>query len=444
MFHYDICSISIFILLSSNLTSYLTLVNSYVVPTPTFEVLNPKGILISISDEPGLQFFAFQGNINRTIKLNEIGRISGEVYKKNNGKWIVQNRNMDLANGDVIHYWTYVQVNGIMYNRGEQTWTITDTNELVFNETFDIFNNSLWRHDIKIPLNPDYEFCIYHNRQHTFVASVKNGMLKIKPAILEYHYGVNATMYGTLILSECSSTIRAECQRKATSFSILPPVISARLVTKNSFHFRYGKIEIRAKFPEGDWLYPEMWLKPKYDYYGPDYSSGCIVLGLARGNDNLVNTVDGSIYDSRRLDFGVRIGTDLDIKNYMVSRTGKNGPRWTQDFHVYTTIWNSKGFQFLVDGEEVGKLNPPTDGWMYGNNFTKMAPFDQEFYIVIGVGVGGIRVFPDKTTSSGHIKPWKNIEAKAMLNFWHAEDKWLPSWGEKTAFEIDYIRVWSA
>lgn len=124
-----------------------------------------------------------------------------------------------------------------------------------------------------------------------------------------------------------------------------------------------------------------MWLKPKYDYYGPDYSSGCITLGLARGNDNLVNTVDGRIYDSRRLDFGIRIGTDVNITNHMVSRIRENGPRWTQDFHVYTTIWNSEGFQFFVDGEEVGKLNPPTDGWMYGNNFTKMAPFDQEVCI---------------------------------------------------------------
>lgn len=78
------------------------------------------------TDEPGLQFFAFQGNINRAIKLNEVGRISGEVYMKNNGRWIIEDRNMDLTNGDVIHYWTYVQVNGIMYNKGEQTWTSTN------------------------------------------------------------------------------------------------------------------------------------------------------------------------------------------------------------------------------------------------------------------------------------------------------------------------------
>ena len=145
-----------------------------------------------------------------------------------------------------------------------------------------------------------------------------------------------------------------------------------------------------------------MWLKPKYGYYGSDYSSGCVILGLARGNDNLINTTDesiydsrrldfgndnlinttdGYIYDSRRLDFGIRIGKDTNVTNYMVSQIRGNGLSWTKDFHTYTTIWNSEGFQFFVDDEEVAKLVPPTDGWMYGSYFNKMAPFDQEVCI---------------------------------------------------------------
>lgn len=438
------CTISSFsICLFLFFVYYLTETNSYVPPTPTFEILNPKGIRVSILDEPDLQFFAFQGNINKAIKLNETGRISGEAYRKDNGKWTIQNKDINLVKGNVIHYWIYVQVKNIIYNKsGTYKWRVS---QLVFNETFDSFNKSVWKHEVKIPLNPDYEFCVYHNEQQSTV-SVKNGILKIKPMILEKEYGENIAAYGTLILSECTSNISAECLRKATSFNILPPVISARLITSN-FHFRYGKIEIRAKFPEGDWLYPEMWLKPKYGYYGSDYSSGCVILGLARGNDNLINATDGSIYDSRRLDFGIRVGRDTNdtrVTNYMVSQIRESGLSWTKDFHTYTTIWDVDGFQFLVDEKEVDKkLIPPTDGWIYGSNFNKMAPFDQEFHIVIGVGVGGIRVFPDKTTSSEHTKPWKNVGAKAMLNFWHAKSQWLSSWNENTAFEIDYIRVWS-
>lgn len=74
-----------------------------------------------LADEPGLQFFAFQGNINNAIKLNEIGRISNEVYRKDNGKWTIQNQNINLVKGNVIHYWISVQVKKIIYNK-TGTW----------------------------------------------------------------------------------------------------------------------------------------------------------------------------------------------------------------------------------------------------------------------------------------------------------------------------------
>ena len=37
---------------------------------------------------------------------------------------------------------------------------------------------------------------------------------------------------------------------------IINPIQSARLVTKDSFSFRYGTIEVRAKMPKGDWIWP--------------------------------------------------------------------------------------------------------------------------------------------------------------------------------------------
>lgn len=392
-----------------------------------------------------MKFFAFQGNVNKKLKLNQLGEISGEVYKKENEKWIIENRDINIVSGDIIYYWIYIQVNETMHIGGEQTWTVANKfANLLFHETFDSLKDSVWNHEVKIPLTPDYEFCVYHNDQHSSIY-VENGFLKIKPLILENLYGDNATTYGKLILSGCTSKISSECERKGKSFHILPPILSGRLNTKNTFSFQYGKIEIRARFPKGDWLYPEMWLQPKYDYYGPNYSSGCVILGLSRGNENLIST-DGKIYDSRTLDFGLRVGTTKNLTNHIVSQTLENGPRWTKDFHTYTTIWDSNGFQFFVDGKEFGKLTPQENGWMYGNNFNKMAPFDQEFYITLGVGVGGIRVFPDGTTSSGNVKPWKNVGAKAMLQFWHAKDQWLSSWrtnNEENIFEIDYIRIWS-
>lgn len=48
----------------------------------------------------------------------------------------------------------------------------------------------------------------------------------------------------------------AECAINASSYNIIPPVVSARLTTKNNMLFLYGQLEVIAKFPTGDWIVP--------------------------------------------------------------------------------------------------------------------------------------------------------------------------------------------
>ena len=37
---------------------------------------------------------------------------------------------------------------------------------------------------------------------------------------------------------------------------IVLPIQSARIRSINSFSFRYGRVEVRAKMPRGDWIWP--------------------------------------------------------------------------------------------------------------------------------------------------------------------------------------------
>ena len=60
--------------------------------------------------------------------------------------------------------------------------------------------------------------------------------------------------------------------------------MSAPLTTKNSHHITYGKVEIRAKLPEGDWLWPALWMLPVDEAYGPWPMSGEIDIMESRGN----------------------------------------------------------------------------------------------------------------------------------------------------------------
>ena len=52
------------------------------------------------------------------------------------------------------------------------------------------------------------------------------------------------------------------CERVGDGGNIINPVSSARLRTAHSFAFTYGKVEVRAKLPEGDWLWPAIWMLP--------------------------------------------------------------------------------------------------------------------------------------------------------------------------------------
>jgi beta-glucanase (GH16 family) len=69
-------------------------------------------------------------------------------------------------------------------------------------------------------------------------------------------YTLNLTSAGT-----CTSTVPGDCTVRSnfTSGTIINPVRSARLTTKGKKMIRYGRVEVVAKLPAGDWLWPAIW-----------------------------------------------------------------------------------------------------------------------------------------------------------------------------------------
>jgi len=45
-----------------------------------------------------------------------------------------------------------------------------------------------------------------------------------------------------------------KCSKNASSFHIIPPIVSAKLTTKNHLFSRYGELEVIADLPTGDWI----------------------------------------------------------------------------------------------------------------------------------------------------------------------------------------------
>ena len=75
------------------------------------------------------------------------------------------------------------------------------------------------------------------------------------------------------------------CERTSgAGGNYLNPITSARLRSVNSFNFKYGRVEFKAKVPKGDWIWPALWLLPRDNAYGMWPSSGEIDVMETRGN----------------------------------------------------------------------------------------------------------------------------------------------------------------
>ena len=95
-------------------------------------------------------------------------------------------------------------------------------------------------------------------------------------------YTVNLTTDGI-----CTSTNFKDCSVRSnkTALTMINPVRSARLVTRGKRTLKYGKVEVVAKLPVGDWLWPAIWMMPESSVYGVWPRSGEIDIMESRGND---------------------------------------------------------------------------------------------------------------------------------------------------------------
>lgn len=70
-----------------------------------------------------------------------------------------------------------------------------------------------------------------------------------------------------MLLDRCTGTPGSQdCKRQASSYNINPPVQSAQVITKDTFNFRYGIVNIRAKLPAGDWIIPRTYLRLRLSF----------------------------------------------------------------------------------------------------------------------------------------------------------------------------------
>ncbi|OZJ01690.1 hypothetical protein BZG36_05526 [Bifiguratus adelaidae] len=328
---------------------------------------------------------------------------------------------------------------------------------LVLDDDFSTLNTSIWSHEIQLGGfgNGEFEWTTDSSNN----SYVSNGVLHIVPTLTEDVIGVGNLLNGyTLNLTGCTGTMWSDCMRtsNSTNGTIINPVQSARLTTRNSVSINRGKIEIVAKFPKGDWLWPAIWLLPKNNVYGPWPASGEIDLAESRGNTRTYSPFGNNVFGST-LHWGP--SSDLDSW-YMTTNTYSNQHSdYTQDYHTFGLEWTDTYIMTWVDSPLRQNLyvDLTKDFWSRGNfplsyqngsaivnpwssTGSPATPFDQEFYLLLDVAVGGTNGwFPDSLN-----KPWVDNSPIAQLEFYNNKDKWLPTWGagEASGLSVQSVKMW--
>lgn len=249
-------------------------------------------------------------------------------------------------------------------------------------------------------------------------------------------------------------------------------------------------IEVRAKMPKGDWLWPAIWMLPvprdgttSDGWYGPWPRSGEIDIVESRGN-GIEYTARGVNYVQGSLNWGPTPELNSVSKSYSWWSDKRKG--FDEGFHVYRLEWDERFLRISIDtrlhtlldmsftGEDffkrgdypntfvndtTGALQGLANPWLNASDSSSVnsAPFDRDFYLILNVAVGSrTGWFPE---AQGN-KPWLDGSSTAMRDFWNARINgtnnspgWLTTWPgsgvpgapgdiRDRAMVVDYVKIW--
>ncbi|KAF2668729.1 putative secreted glucosidase [Microthyrium microscopicum] len=325
---------------------------------------------------------------------------------------------------------------------------------LVLEDNFSKLDTSVWNHEVQVNGfgTGSFDWTTTDPRN----AYVDSEGLHIVPILTTDSTPITSAQIlngdtGKALLEDCSAS------SNSTTGSVIPSVRSARLNTKSKKSITYGRVEVIAKLPSGDWLWPAIWMMPETDTYGPWPASGEIDIMESRGNDVLYPKGGKDTFSST-LHWGPSALTDA----YWRTTHSKLLRRTTlaKGFHTYGLEWSEDYLFTYIDNrlQTVLYMNFKKNMWDFGNfagameNQTllndpwsktghKNAPFDQKFFLILNVAVGGRNgYFPDGTGS----KPWVDDGTTAGADFYKAKDQWYPTWGKgsDSGMIVKSVKMW--
>ena len=176
-----------------------------------------------------------------------------------------------------------------------------------------------------------------------------------------------------------NGTLKVVAKREAyTNQGTTKQYTSARLNSK--FSFKYGRVEVRAKLPQGNGTWPAIWMLGKninelgaywqLNGYGTVNWPACGEMDIMEHWGSNQNVISSAVHHP--------VNGNLSTDEYSTNSQYKNGV--SSNFHVYAVEWNNERITFSVDGINHLIYEP-----LIKNQYTW--PFDAEQYILLNIAV---------------------------------------------------------
>ncbi len=138
---------------------------------------------------------------------------------------------------------------------------------------------------------------------------------------------------------------------------------SARLLSKDKFSFKYGKVDVRAKIPAGVGTWPAIWtLGNNINTVG---WPACGEMDIMEHRGSELNKIFGTLH------YPGRSGGNADGNTKIIANA-------TTAFHIYTLEWTSSLIKISVDGDLIHSVVNTTS-----------IPFNQNFFFILNIAMGG-------------------------------------------------------
>ena len=172
-------------------------------------------------------------------------------------------------------------------------------------------------------------------------------------------------------------------REKPPTTAVEAELTSARLRSRDRGDWTYGRFEVRARLPEGQGIWPAIWLLPTDSEYGGWAASGEIDIMELLGHEP--ERVYGTLHYGGAWPDNVHTGTSFTLAE----------GTFADGFHIFSLDWEPGEFRWYVDGEHY-----QTQSRWHSDGGEFPAPFDRRFHLLLNLAVGGDWPGPpDETTT---------------------------------------------